>query len=137
MIKRFTNYVKNEDSEEEVFFSVPKKEVNQPEIEIKEKPDEKKEKKEEPIKYRTYRFCKLCGQKLYSEQDFISHTSSRKHKRNLKSATYLELVECGSMRKFLKYKKIISPLRKSNVTKVRCIVYRRYLRKIFKHLPIH
>ena len=76
MIKRFTNYVKNEDSEEEVFFSVPKKEVNQPEIEIKEKPNEKKEKKEEPIKYRTYRFCKLCGQKLYSEQDFISHTSS-------------------------------------------------------------
>ena len=145
MIKRFGNYVNDNNQEQEEMFSLPQKKDENPNKDMKnvQKKNNKKlkikeEKQQEPIKYREFQFCKLCSQKLYSNQDFTSHISSKKHKKNLKKITFYELIKCHcSVRTFLRYKNLISPLKNSKIGKARNILYKRLLKKLFRKLPLH
>lgn len=145
MIKRFGNYINDNDKEQEEMFSLPQKIEKKPNNEMKNSQDKnnkklkiKEEKQQKPIKYREYQFCKLCSQKLYSNQDFTSHISSKKHKKNLKKITLYELIKCHcSVSKFLRYKNLISPLKNSKISKARIILYKRLLKKLFRKLPLN
>ena len=62
--------------------------------------------------------------------------TSKKHEKNMKILTINEIKNCGSIKKYLIIKKLISPLKKSNLNKVRYMLYSFALHKMFKKLPI-
>jgi len=62
--------------------------------------------------------------------------SSKKHEKNMKLLTIQEIKNCGSIKKYLIIKKLISPLKKSNLNKARYMLYSFALHKMFKKLPI-
>lgn len=128
MIKRYSNYIK-EESDEDVTEKVVSKAHKFP----KEEKEEIKEKPQKPI---VYRYCDLCNQRLNSPQDYNLHISSKKHLRKLKQLTFKELKEAGSVKKYLINKKLINNLKNSRISKLRYILYSQVLKKMFNKLPI-
>ena len=138
MIKRYKNYVHNADEFEENKKDITES-IVQAKIDNKKKQNEKKNKKkdkQEKNKSIEYKFCDICQKKLYSNKDFEIHMSSKKHEKNMKMLTIKEIKDCGSIKKYLIIKKLISPLKKSNLNKARYMLYSFALHKMFKKLPI-
>ena len=138
MIKRYKNYVHNADEFEENKKDITESIVEK-KIDNKKKQNEKQNNKNNQQKENKsikYRFCDICQKKLYSNKDFEIHMNSKKHEKNMKLLTIQEIKNCGSIKKYLIIKKLISPLRKSNLNKVRYMPYSFALHKMFKKLPI-
>jgi hypothetical protein len=138
MIKRFKNYIHNADEFEENNKDITERIVQQ-KINYKKNQNEKQNKKnnkQQENKSIEYKFCDICKKKLFSNKDFEIHMTSKKHEKNMKILTINEIKNCGSIKKYLIIKKLISPLKKSNLNKVRYMLYSFALHKMFKKLPI-
>lgn len=144
MIKRFKNYIHNADEFEEnlkkdIIESIVDKKLEKEDkikndnfIQIKKKNNENQQEQQKSIEFK---FCDICKQKLYSNQDFKLHIISKKHEKNIRKITLNEIRNCGSIKKYLIMKKLITPLKKSNLNKARYMLYSFALNKMIKKIP--
>ena len=140
MLKRYINYIISSDDEEEndnknvINNNLQKKENNvidnnknfknlgnfEEKIAKKNKFDSAKEEK---TIIKKVLFCELCSKRLESNQDYVLHMSSKKHKNKRKELLKKELKECGSFRKVLVKEKMISSCRRWRVNNIRYLLY--------------
>jgi hypothetical protein len=139
MIKRYTKYIHKSKDEDEELITIPqpKEEIHNEEISKEELPNEETEKKIIIGKERTIRYCNLCERKLISEKDYLLHIQGKKHLNKIKLATSIELKLFGSIRKYLKYKQLISKIKHSPLNKSRVILYTHLLKKMLRKFPIN
>ena len=139
MIKRYTKYIHKSKEEDEELFTIPqhKEEVHNEEIPKEEDHNEETEKKIIIGKERTIRYCELCDRKLISEKDSSFHIQGKKHLNKIKHATFNELKAFGSIKKYLKYKQLISKIKNSPLNKARVILYTHLLKKMLSKFPIN
>ena len=145
MIKRFGNYIISSDNEEEN----EKKEIPEDISLKKEKKDfdnnkksdkfkntfneskkshnlnnnEFNDNKEEKTNIKKVIYCEICDKRLETDQDYLLHMSSKKHKYKMKELLRKELKECGSVRKLLIKENMIAPCRRWRINNARYLLY--------------
>ena len=68
-------------------------------------------------------YCEICDKRLESNQDYLLHMSSKKHKYKMKELLKKELKECGSVRKLLIKEKMIAPCKRWRINNARYLLY--------------
>ena len=89
----------------------------------KNKPDESDDDEENKINIKKVKYCELCDKRLESNQDYLLHMSSKKHKYKMKELLKKELKECGSVRKLLIKERMIAPCKRWRVNNARYLLY--------------
>ena len=79
--------------------------------------------KEDTINIKKVLYCQPCDKRLESNQDYLLHMTSKKHKYKMKELLKKELKEYGSVKKLLIKEKMVSPFRRWRVNNVRYILY--------------
>ena len=78
---------------------------------------------ENKINIKKVRYCEICDKRLESNQDYLLHMSSKKHKYKMKELLKKELKECGSVRKLLIKEKMIAPCKRWRINNARYLLY--------------
>ena len=151
MIKRFNNYIfssdndyENEKEAKDIVFNKPLNEekktlenkndkINNINKSFKEnkniknsnknKLDESDDEEENKINIKKVKYCEICDKRLESNQDYLLHMSSKKHKYKMKELIKKELKECGSVRKLLIKEKMIAPCKRWRINNARYLLY--------------
>ena len=151
MIKRFNNYIFSSDNdyenEKEVKDIVFNKQLNEEKKTLqnkndkinninksfkenkniknsnKNKLDESDDEEENKINIKKVKYCEICDKRLESNQDYLLHMSSKKHKYKMKELIKKELKECGSVRKLLIKEKMIAPCKRWRINNARYLLY--------------
>ena len=151
MIKRFNNYIissdndyKNETEAKDITFNRPlnegKKASENKSDKInninksfkanknlkntnKNKLDESDDDEENKVGIKKVTYCEICDKRLESNQDYLLHMSSKKHKYKMKELLKKELKECGSVRKLLIKEKLIAPCKRWRINNARYLLY--------------
>ena len=151
MIKRFSNYIISSDNEYEneketkdIAFNKPlneekktlenKNDKNNKNKSFKENKNIKNSNKkkldesddddgENKINIKKVIYCEICDKRLESNQDYLLHMSSKKHKYKMKELLKKELKECGSVRKLLIKEKLIAPCKRWRINNARYLLY--------------
>lgn len=126
MIKRYKEYIHEEEKSDE---------SSQEEL-LKENEPKLNQIKQIKPKTIEFKFCNLCNQKLYSNQDYNLHMNSKKHNKNFKKQIYLELKEAKTIKNYLINKQFIKKIRRSGHNKILYILYKQSLKKLIKNLPV-
>ena len=158
MLKRYKNYIISSDNEEENddenIIVPPTQQIKKEESNIlKNKNNEKNlnklednkrfnklndnsfnnDKEEEKIKIKKVIYCEPCDKRLESNQDYLLHMSSKRHKYKMRELLRKELKELGSEKKVLIKEKMIAPCRRWRINHSRYLLYgfslNRYLNK--------
>lgn len=146
MYKRYKNYIISNDYEDENENQKKPLQLNK-----EKKINENIHKSEETKKFNSFKnndfhkdkddkinikkviYCEPCDKRLESNQDYLLHMSSKKHKYKMRELLREELKEYGSVRKVLIKEKMIHPFRRWRVNSVRYLLYgfslNRYLNK--------
>ena len=151
MIKRFSNYIISSDNEYEneketkdIAFN---KSLNEEKKNLENKNDKNNNNKsfkenkniknsnkkkldesddddeENKINIKKVIYCEICDKRLDSNQDYLLHMSSKKHKYKMKELLKKELKECGSVRKLLIKEKLIAPCKRWRINNARYLLY--------------
>ena len=151
MIKRFSNYIISSDNEYEneketkdIAFN---KSLNEEKKNLENKNDKNNNNKsfkenkniknsnkkkldesddddeENKINIKKVIYCEICDKRLESNQDYLLHMSSKKHKYKMKELLKKELKECGSVRKLLIKEKLIAPCKRWRINNARYLLY--------------
>ena len=149
MIKRFGNYIissdndyENKKEEKDIAFNRPLNEGKKASenksnkinnisksfkenknIKNKNKLDESDDDEENKIGIKKVTYCEICDKRLESNQDYLLHMSSKKHKYKMKELLKKELKECGSVRKLLIKEKLIAPCKRWRINNARYLLY--------------
>ena len=87
----------------------------------------------EKINIKKIMYCEPCDKRLESNQDYLLHMSSKRHKYKMRELLRKELKELGSVRKVLIKEKMIAPYRRWRINNSRYLLYgfslNRYLNK--------
>ena len=148
MYKRYKNYIISNDYEDE---DENENQIKPIQLNKEKKLNEKIHKNEEAKKFNSFKnndfhknkedkinikkviYCEPCDKRLESNQDYLLHMSSKKHKFKMRELLREELKEYGSVRKVLIKEKMIHPFRRWRVNNVRYLLYgfslNRYLNK--------
>ena len=77
-------------------------------------------------------YCQPCEKRLETNQDYLLHMTSKKHKNKMKELLKMEIKECGSIKKALIKENMIYKYRRWKVNNVRYLLYGFVLNRYLK-----